>query len=347
MNLISITPRQAKEHIKTILGVGLVPFVSGSPGTGKSTIIKEIANEAGLVLIDYRASMGTPEDFMGLPFREGDTSVFLPFSEIFPVKGVTKIPKGRHGFMLLLDEVNSAPRSMIAALYKLVLDRMVGMQELHPDTYIVLAGNKASDKAIVNSMGTAMQSRLIHLEVEPDTKEWLEDVAIPNNYDSRVVAFINAYPSKLMNFDPDHKEATFACPRTWSFVNSLCNAYPKNSGIPTKALPVFAGAIGEGIAIEFVQFTQVFKDVPSLEQVVKDPSGTFIPDTPTLQWATVCSLAQTHTLDQFKEVSEYVGRFRHTFNMIYHKTVLARLPDLRNKKEWLDSAVNIHKYLYG
>lgn len=347
MSLITVTPRNAKEHIKTILGAGLVPFISGSPGTGKSSIIKEIANEAGLVLIDYRASMGMPEDFMGLPFRDNNKSIFLPFADTFPIKGITKIPNGMNGFLLLLDEVNSASRSMIAALYKLVLDHMVGMQELHPDTYIVLAGNKATDRAIVNPMGTAMQSRLIHLEVEPDTKEWMEDVAIKYNYDSRIIAFLSAYPNKLMNFNPDHKEATFACPRTWSFANSLCKAYPANKGIPTEASPIFAGTLGEGIAIEFIQFTQVFKDVPTLEQVLKDPEGTFIPDTPTLQWATVCSLAQSHSMDQFEKVSKYVSRYRLTFNMIYHKTVLARLPDLRNQKEWLDSATNIHRYLYG
>lgn len=660
MAINSVTPRNATKLIELALASSLVPFLSGSPGLGKSALVRSIAKEHKLELIDYRASMGTPEDMMGLPFRDGDRSKFLPFADTFPIEGITEIPKGKNGFLLFChhkdtevltekhgfvlfseltpemkvaqydmytkeisyaipeayisyhkkgklleinqeslafsitedhdlvvqskitkrtrnpktykrkpletpissdlvmpvagfntgirehltkeeklaiafqadgsfthfhadgihcsisfgfkklekieqfrknfpeaderiygeythfylnkipkeglskslrdvfnpaewsyqgcrnwleyvllwdgfkmtktsfgygstrkdnvkvvqefailagyrcnistagdkrketfstyykahwymkdtvttqslqkmvsvdyndmvyclkmpkgtlvtkyndhilisgncDEINAAPRSMLAALYKLILDRKVGMQNLHPDTYIICAGNRAMDRAIVNNMGTAMQSRLSHLELISNTKEWVEDVAIPMQFDSRVVAFINAYPDRLNTFDPQNEDISFACPRTWEFTNNICKQLEPDKGIPDEVIPLIAGTLGEGVAVEFVQFTQVFKDIPSLDQVLKDPEGCFIPDTPTMQWATVCSLAQKHSIEEFAKVSKYIDRYRLSFKLIYHKTILSRLPELRNEPEWAKNVVQIHKYLH-
>ena len=58
-----------------------------------------------------------------------------------------------------------------------------------------------------------MQSRLIHFVMEVSFTEWLEDVAIKEGYDSRLIAFLSMYPKYLMDFRPDHQEKTFCCPR--------------------------------------------------------------------------------------------------------------------------------------
>ena len=72
-----------------------------------------------------------------------------------------------------------------AAAYKLVLDRQVGIHNLHPYCAVVAAGNLATDKAIVNSLSTAMQSRVIHLEMQVNFDQWLQNVALKQNYDKR------------------------------------------------------------------------------------------------------------------------------------------------------------------
>lgn len=137
---------------------------------------------------------------------------FVPFKGIFPTEDV-KPMKGKEGFMLFLDEFNAMPRSVQASCFKLILDRMVGQHHLHPQTVITAAGNLSTDRGITNPISTPMQSRLIHLELEVSFDEWLQDVALPHKYDSRIIAFLSQYPSKLMNFRPDHNEKTFCSPR--------------------------------------------------------------------------------------------------------------------------------------
>ncbi|MCW6831714.1 hypothetical protein [Salmonella enterica] len=90
---------------------------------------------------------------------------------------------------------------------------MTGQKKLHPKVMIVCAGNKQTDRAIVNPMGTAMQSRVVHLEMEINFDIFVEDVMIPQKWDERLVAFLHANTSYLHDFDPAHKNKTFCCPR--------------------------------------------------------------------------------------------------------------------------------------
>lgn len=212
-NLYRCKPRKLRELMIDVIEAGLVPYVTSSPGMGKSAITHSVAAEFNLKMIDHRLSTSTPEDMTGLPrFNEHGEATFAPFAELFPLD-YTPLPDGKDGWMLFLDEFSSAPKSIQAPAYKLILDRMTGQKKLNSNVAIVAAGNLATDRAIVNPISTALQSRMVHLELELDFDEWLMDVALKQNYDKRIIAFLSQYPSKLMDFEPDHHDKTFCCPR--------------------------------------------------------------------------------------------------------------------------------------
>ena len=79
----------------------VVPFIVGSPGCGKSQIVKEIANEYGLKLIDCRLSTMEPTDLQGLPWIQDGKAQFNPYS-FFPLEN-TSIPEGYSGWLLFLN----------------------------------------------------------------------------------------------------------------------------------------------------------------------------------------------------------------------------------------------------
>lgn len=58
----TIKPSNAKFFLTKTLNAGLVPFLHGSPGMGKSDIIKSIAEDFNLKLIDLRLSQCDPSD---------------------------------------------------------------------------------------------------------------------------------------------------------------------------------------------------------------------------------------------------------------------------------------------
>lgn len=199
-----------KESIIDVIKAGLVANITSSPGLGKSAIVAQIAKEFNLQLIDIRLSQADVTDLLGFPLHNGVRMEYAPPAH-FPLEGLDEIPNNKAGWLLFLDEFSSAALSVQASAYRLVLDRMVGKYKLHKNVAIVCAGNKDTDNAIVNRMSTAMQSRLVHLELDVDIKAWLAWAA-EAQLDYRVISYIESRPEHLHLFDPNHNDKTFATP---------------------------------------------------------------------------------------------------------------------------------------
>jgi hypothetical protein len=347
-NLYRCTPRQTRAFVKEILEAGLVPFVQSSPGMGKSTIMRSIAKELNLKLIDHRLSTSAPEDLSGLPrFNEQGFAEFVPFADLFPVEGMT-IPKGKYGWMVFLDEFNSASKSVSAAAYKLILDRMTGQHNLHENVLLTCAGNLSTDRAITNPISTAMQSRVIHIEMEVNFEEWLYDVALAENYDSRIIAYLSQFPSKLMDFRPDHNEKTFCCPRTWEFTNKLITL-PEGGQKPVKdsTASLLAGTITSGVAVDFVQFTKVFHNMVTVPEIRKDPEHCRVPQDAGSKWAVITHMMEKITDENFDDLSTYADRFTMDFRILFYRSTLVRQPKLRQHPAFVRALSGLSKYLNG
>ncbi|MNO13124.1 hypothetical protein D3C76_27500 [compost metagenome] len=337
------TPRTAKRLITKILAAGLVPFIQSSPGMGKSAITRLVAKEFMLKLLDHRLSTSEPTDLTGLPWFKDGYAAFAPFRDLFPLDD-QPLPEGYEGWLLFLDEFNSAPKSVQAAAYKLILDRMVGQHNLHPNVVIVAAGNLSTDRAIVNALGTAMQSRLVHIEMVLDFGEWLEDVAITEGYDPRIIAFLSQYPSKLMDFDPKHQEKTFCCPRTWEFMNKLVK---NEKVIKDEDAPMYAGTITSGVATEFITYSKIFEKLVTVTEILKDPTTARLPDDTAAKWATIATMMEHIDEENFDKLATYANRFDLSFRVLFYRATMVRKPDLRAHPKFAASMGEIARYLSG
>lgn len=310
----------------------LTPLFTSSPGVGKSSAVQAFARDYNLKLIDIRLSQATPEDLNGYPMRSGNKATFTPF-DIFPLDS-DEIPAGYQGWLLFLDELTSAPKAVQVAAYKLILDRMVGSYHLHPSVMIVSAGNKLTDKAVVNQLSTALQSRLVHFEVEIKARDFL-DYAIRKGLDHRVTSFIEYMPSKLMDFNPDHQDKTFACPRTWEFLSRLL----KGKDIDDKATARICGTVGTGCGVEFMTFAKEFDRIPKFRDVVASPKDTDVPKEASTKYATVSMLAENLDTKTVADVLTYIARFPIEFQVIFLRNTTARHPGLREKNKTFEEYV--------
>lgn len=275
-----VNAKQAKEAIIDIISARLVPNLTGSPGIGKSHIFHQIAKDFELKLIDFRLAQADPTDLLGFPTINETTgkSKYCP-PEDFPLEGEAK-PDGYKGWLLLFDEMNSATLAVQSAAYKVILDRMIGQRKLHNELAIACAGNLETDRAVVNRLSTAMQSRLVHLTLDVDMNTWLE-WALKKKIDHRVLSFIQFRPDLLHKFSPNHSDNTFPCPRTWEFVSKLI----KNHADISNKQAVLEGTIGEGPGLEFVQYTKIYKKLPTIQQLLSNPDSVTIPNDPGVIYA--------------------------------------------------------------
>ena len=342
-NYFRCSPRQTRQFVTECLRAGLVPFVQSSPGMGKSSIMKSVAEEYELEVIDHRLSTSAPEDLSGLPrFNERGYAEFVPFADLFPIEG-TPLPEHKQGWMLFLDEFNQATKSVQSASYKLILDRMTGQKKLHEKVVITAAGNLATDRAIVNVLGTAMQSRVVHIEMEINFNEWLEDVALKQNYDRRIIGFLAQFPSKLMTFDPNHTDKTFCCPRTWEFMNRLLAV----TDVTDDRVALYGGTISPGIAAEFVQFTKIYGSLINIREVITNPATAPLPEGAPMKWATVSMLMEEVDARNFNALAEYMSRFDLTFRVLFFRSVLVRNPEFRNLDAFRQNMLTLSRYLHS
>ena len=110
---MQVKPSQAVSIITKLIRAQLVPMLQGSPGTGKSSIIHQIAKNFRLFVIDLRLAQCDPTDLLGMPMFSNNRSGYAPM-ETFPIEG-DAIPEGYDGFLLFLDEMNSASLAVQSA----------------------------------------------------------------------------------------------------------------------------------------------------------------------------------------------------------------------------------------
>ncbi|MGD8910933.1 MAG: MoxR family ATPase, partial [Chromatiales bacterium] len=109
-----------QEFTSTRAGHHTPVMLWGPPGVGKSDMVREVARHHQAPVIDIRLSQMEPSDLRGIPFRsngnvEWAIPSILPHSERHGPEGI-----------LFLDEITSAPPTVSAAAYQLILDRRLG-----------------------------------------------------------------------------------------------------------------------------------------------------------------------------------------------------------------------------
>lgn len=301
---------KAAAHITSFIKANVPVNLIGSPGVGKSDVIKQVAKALNLKLIDFRLSTADPTDLSGLPFVDNGRSVFLP-NEAFPI-ATDEIPQGFSGWLLFLDEISNAPMSVQAAAYKLILDRQVGMHDLHPDVKIVSAGNKIDDgAAVTGEMSTALKSRMAHINIEMSLDAWL-DWALHANVHHSITSFIKFKPSALYQFDPKVDADTFPCPRTWGMVNSVVQTV----GMNDPALQSLVSAvISDGYAVEFINYCKNFVGLPTYEDIIKNPTKVDVPKEMSTLYALSGSIGAQTKKESVDKVMEFVDRMPKEFQL--------------------------------
>jgi hypothetical protein len=360
--ITTVSVGQAKPMVATAMKCGLTAMLHGSPAIGKSSIIHQLAADHDVKVIDLRLSQCDPTDLLGFPSIDPVTKKagYAPM-DTFPIAGDElpikydvdnkpimiddpdnpgqKIPARYRGWILFLDELTSAPPAVQAAAYKLILDRMVGQHKLHRNVAIVGAGNLEGDNAIVQPMSTALQSRLVHLNLTLNTKEWLE-WALENGIDYRVTSYISFKPNALYTFDPNHTDKTYAAPRTWEFASRLLGLLGLKDA---QLLPLTAGTISEGVAREFLIFCKIFDELPTIDSIINAPQAVKVPGEPSVLWALTGSIGAHATRDNAGALMEYVKRIPVEFQVVALRDMVRRnrpLMTVPSVRDWIQANAN-------
>jgi hypothetical protein len=250
-----MNPQSAKRSIAHLCERKVPVFLWGPPGIGKSSIVAQIAREAGIGFIDLRLSLLDPTDLRGIPFfnAKNDTAIWAP---------PAFLPDGsQEREILFLDELNTAAPMVQASAYQLILDRKIGEYRLPDGWAIIAAGNRESDRGVVFRMAAPLANRFVHLEMEANVEDW-RNWAIKADIDTSIIAYISHRPDALFVFNAESR--SFATPRTWAYVNDIMASKPEDDLV----MPMVSGAIGEELAASYLGFRLVASQLPDLDAIM-------------------------------------------------------------------------------
>ncbi|MES9851661.1 MAG: AAA family ATPase [Candidatus Thiodiazotropha sp. L084R] len=295
-----------QEFISTRAGHHTPVMLWGPPGVGKSDMVREVAENHQAPVIDIRLSQMEPSDLRGIPFRSND-KVEWAIPSILP-------DETRHGAqgILFLDEITSAPPTVSAAAYQLILDRRLGEYQVPSGWAIFAAGNRQGDRGVTYSMPAPLANRFSHFEVETNLDDWVA-WAYRNHIDERIIAFLRFRPELLFDFDPAHNPVAFPSPRSWEFAHRALQKFLSHPQLLQGALQA---CVGPAAGIELNAFVNSLDKMPDLDAILR---GEEVP-TPSeidLQYAVASALVgraiRAHESGNGQEVHgrilEYAGRF--------------------------------------
>jgi MoxR-like ATPase len=206
------TPKQLS---KLLLNVALTRpvFIWGAPGIGKSALVEQFAHDVALDCVSLLGSQLAPEDLIGVPRIEDNKSVFCP----------PRMIARDSAYLLFVDELNACSFEVQKAFYSLINNRRLGEYKLPPGSVVVGAGNRAQDQAIVKPMSSALMNRMLHVELRPTARDWL-DWAYTQGVHEWVIRYVETRPDHL-SVAPPKTEETFSSPRSWHILSDALLAY--------------------------------------------------------------------------------------------------------------------------
>lgn len=314
-----------KVKLEYALNAHVPAFLWGPPGVGKSAIVAQVAKALGAELRDVRAVQFDPVDLRGIPSIGADGRAHWSVPDFMPNGG------GRG--VLFLDELNAASPSVQAACYQLVLDRRLGAYVLPDGWDIIAAGNRESDRAVVNRMSSALSSRFSHFELEVSVSDWV-DWALASGLPIEFPAFIRFRPELLHVFDPKSAEKIFPCPRTWE----MASRYFRVAGAD---YDLMASVVGQGPAAEFMAFCQTWRELPDIKEILRAPKSAMVPggDNPAAIYAVAGALARVADQVNFGAIVEYIKRLPSPeFGVLCVRDAARVHPDVQKSRAFVDWA---------
>jgi hypothetical protein len=295
-----------QEFISAATGTHTPVMIWGPPGVGKSQLVAQVAHAHNAAMLDIRLAQMEPSDLRGIPFRNG-AQVEWAVPSLLP-------DAARHGAtgILFLDEITSAPPSVSAAAYQLILDRRLGEYRVPPGWAIFAAGNRQGDRGVTYAMPAPLANRFAHFELEVNLDDWVS-WAYQAGIDEHLIAFLRFRPELLFDFDPAHNPVAFPSPRSWEFAH---RALRKFTAMPHLLTGALQACVGPAAGIELHAFIQHLDRLPDLDAITRGEL-TPMPREIDLQYAVAAALvgrairAKHHPERAvvWGHILDYAGRF--------------------------------------
>lgn len=305
-------------------------MIWGAPGIGKSDIVRQASNlenesreTKNFKLWDFRAALRDPVDLMGLPYIHNNNTCYAKPS------GMPQNDDDEG--ILFLDEITSAPLQVQAALYQLMLDRAIGSYTLPKNIHVVAAGNRLTDRGVVNRMPDPLIDRfLTHVTLEVNASDWIQ-WALKNNIRADSIGYVRFRPDNLHVQKHDRESIAFATPRGHADVSHI-----RDMNLPKDIEnEMIRGRVGDMVGGELIAYFKLVDEMVSPDECLLNPSTANVPDNASILYALAIALARRSMQKTFDAVMIYANRMPKEYAQALVSEATRNTPTLCNTRAFI------------
>lgn len=270
-------------------------------------VVEEVKNEKGEVtgrkptfkpfpahvcLVDIRLSTFDPVETKGLPYvADGDLKASVNGQDAVLTRWACPewLPTDPDVFVLLfLDEYLNAPAAVQNASLQLIYDRKIHTHKLGRLVSIVLAGNTEGDGSYITRLGGAAKNRLAHLEIEADSKSFVE-WAKTNGVLPEFIGAVEYKPDTFIPAEFNREADAQSTPRTFTMLSRLVEQTGARSDRDIRRLS--NPLIGSGATTELIAYIGQYQRVKPREIILEGKFPNFEKEQASHRYAAACAVA--------------------------------------------------------
>lgn len=307
----TITLKQAAQLIKTNPETRFL--LQGEPGIGKSSILKQIADDLGYdhAYIDV-PNLDLGDIAMPVIDHETKTTRYYPNARF-------KVHEGKP-VVIMLDEFTKGADPVKNMLHPMLekANPRLGDISLHEKNIVFLTGNLSTD-GVGDSLKAHSRNRLVPVTIaKPTSEEWIE-WGMNNGIEPEVLAWANQYPHIFASYtdaaqadnpyiyNPRKHQNAFVSPRSMATASNIVRA--RKDLDQDTIIAALTGAIGESGARDMQAYIEFSDQLPTWEATIKDPKKTKIPSSPGACAIVVFGAISRITKESITPFMEYLERF--------------------------------------
>ena len=256
------TAKDEKGNYKIPLVCQRPMLLMGPPGIGKTAIMKQIAREEKIGLVEYTLTHHTRQSAVGLPIlkkknfggKEYTVTEYTMSEIIASVYQCMEQQQVSEG-ILFLDEINCVSETLAPTMLQFLQNKTFGTHRLPPGWVIVAAGNPERYNKSVREFDMVTLDRVRSMEIEADYKVW-RAYAQKRQIHTAVLAYLDLKQENFYQIREKQEGSCFVTARGWEDLSRILQVYEELEIPVTKELAEEYIRDGK-IAADFAGFYQL------------------------------------------------------------------------------------------
>lgn len=294
-----LTPDRLPQVLALCAASGRALFLHGAAGVGKSAVLLASGGREALKQVAWgqwgagtRRPVPEPlpdlevihltipqmeaEDFTGVPWHRRVSGEGEPEDRATSWAPVDFLRRP-HPVVLFLDEVNAAELRVQKVLLQIVQERKVFNVALAAGTVVVLAGNRAQDRAALKTVPFPLGNRCAHYAFEPTAEAWLswaESQGLPEG----IRAYVAQYREGALHaYVPDDPSLAQLTPRSLEAAARAVMAGAALGLAERETEDAILANLGQAQGLRLCAFLRLRQELPLWSEIVADPTTAKLP----------------------------------------------------------------------